>query len=120
MAHFAELDEFDTVIRVICVENAELIDENGIESESKGVAFCQSLYGSGTQWIQTSYNGQFRKHYAGKGYAYDSSLDAFIPPSPYPSWQLNNDTLLWDPPIPKPIDGNKYRWDEDSLSWVPL
>lgn len=80
MAHFAQLDENNVVQQVIVVNNSELLDENGVEQESKGIQFCQALLG-GT-WIQTSYNGNFRKNYAGAGYVYDSQLDAFIPPKP--------------------------------------
>jgi len=75
MAHFAELDENNKVIQVIVVHNNELIDENNQESESKGIAFCQSLFG-GT-WVQTSYNQNFRKNYAGIGFIYDPELDQF-------------------------------------------
>jgi len=79
MAHFAELDENNVVIRVIVVANDELIDENGYESEAKGVAFCESLLGG--NWKQTSYNGNFRKNYAGIGHIYDATEDAFIEPT---------------------------------------
>jgi hypothetical protein len=120
MAHFAELDAHDVVTRVIVVSNNELLDENGVESEAKGISFCQSLYGVDTKWVQTSYNASFRKNYAGKGYTYSQSLDAFVPIRPFPSWILNETFVIWEPPIPRPNDGNKYRWDEDSLSWVPL
>lgn len=76
MAHFAELDENNIVKQVIVVHNNELLD-NGVESETKGIAFCQSLFGG--NWIQTSYNGNIRKNYAGIGYTYDAVRDAFIP-----------------------------------------
>jgi len=79
MAHFAELDENNIVLRVIVVHNNELLDENGNESEQKGIDFCVAHYG-GT-WIQTSYNGNFREQYAGIGHAYDSVTDVFIAPS---------------------------------------
>ena len=78
MAHFAELDDKNIVTRVIVVHNNELLDENGNESEQKGIDFCVAHYG-GT-WIQTSYNGNFRKNYAGIGYTYDPVLDEFIAP----------------------------------------
>lgn len=77
MAHFAQLDENNVVTQVIVVANAELMD-NGVESEAKGAAFCQSLFGG--NWKQTSYNGNIRKNYAGIGFTYDSDRDAFIPP----------------------------------------
>lgn len=93
MAHFAELDDNNIVTRVIVVSNDEILD-NGIESETKGIAFCQSLFGG--NWIQTSYNGNFRKNYAGIDYTYDESLDAFIPPKPLTgNWILDLETCLW-------------------------
>lgn len=115
MAHFAELDQNNVVTRVIVVNNSELINESGEESEAKGIAFCQSLFG-GT-WKQTSYNANFRKNYAGVGYTYRADLDAFIAPQPYPSWVLN-DAAQWEAPVPMPDDGQMYSWDEDSQSWV--
>lgn len=115
MAHFAELDAENTVLRVIVVNNDEIM-ASGVESESKGIAFCQSLF-PGTTWVQTSYNARIRKNYAGPGYKYDAARDAFIPPKPFPSWVLNEDTCTWEPPIPPPGDGGVYRWDEVSESW---
>jgi hypothetical protein len=117
MAHFAELDDNNIVKQVIVVANEELLD-NEVESEAKGIAFCQTLLGG--NWKQTSYNGNIRKNYAGIGYTYDANRDAFIAPKPFESWVLNEDTCRWDAPIPYPTDGKPYRWDEDSLSWVEL
>jgi hypothetical protein len=115
MAHFAELDANNVVLRVIVVHNNELM-ENGNESESKGIAFCQSLFGG--NWVQTSYNANFRKNYAGQGFTYDAQRDAFIPPKPFASWVLNEETCQWDAPVPRP-DGDKfYRWDESLINWV--
>ena len=116
MAHFAQLTE-QIVTQVIVVANEELLD-NGIESEAKGIAFCQSLFGG--DWKQTSYNGNIRKNYAGIGYTYNVSLDAFVPPKPYASWVLNNDTAQWDAPTPMPTDDKKYSWDEATTSWVEM
>lgn len=116
MAHFAELDENNVVLRVIVVSNADALDENGSESETVGAVFCQNLFG-GT-WVQTSYNGNIRKNYAGVGYTYDAALDAFVPPKIYPSWVLNSDTAQWEAPVPMPSDGKRYRWDEPTVSWV--
>jgi hypothetical protein len=113
MAHFAQLEN-NIVTKVIVVHNNELLD-NGVESEAKGIAFCQSLFG-GT-WIQTSYNGNIRKNYAGIGYTYDSTRDAFIAPKPYPSWILNEDTCQWKVPIEYPADGKTYMWNESTISW---
>jgi hypothetical protein len=115
MAHFAEIGLNNTVLRVIVVHNNELLDENGVEQESKGIDFCRNLLG-GT-WVQTSYNNNFRKNFAGAGFTYDSERDAFISPKPYASWILNEDTCRWNAPVEMPEDG-VYQWDEDTLSWV--
>ena len=120
MAHFAELDGNNVVLRVIVVNNSELLDENGNESESKGVAFCKSLHGENTNWKQTSYNSTFRKNFAGIGNTYDASRDAFIRPRPFPSWVFVEDICNWRPPITRPDDGNPYIWDEETVSWKPL
>lgn len=116
MAHYAELDENNVVKRVIVVANKDTADANGNEIESIGVAFCQRLLGG--NWKQTSYNGKIRKNYAGIGYTYDAAIDAFVPPKPYPSWVLNNETAQWVAPVPMPTDGNTYSWDEATQSWV--
>jgi hypothetical protein len=101
MAHFAELDTNNVVLRVIVVGNNMILNADGQESETVGVAFCHSLFGSDTIWVQTSYNGNFRKNYAGIGYTYDSVRNAFIPPKPEgDEWVLNEDTCQWyDPAI---------------------
>jgi hypothetical protein len=112
MAHFAKLDG-NTVTQIIVVANEELMVD-GVESEAKGIAFCQSLFGG--EWKQTSYNGNFRKNYAGIGYTYDAQRDAFIPPSAYPSWVLNETSCQWEAPIAMPTDG-VYEWDESTISW---
>lgn len=115
MAHFAEIGLNNTVIRVIVVNNSELIDPGGNESEQFGSIFCQNLFG-GT-WLQTSYNGNIRKNFAGAGYNYDSDRDAFIPPKPYNSWVLNEETCRWQAPVEMPDDGNQYYWNEEILNW---
>jgi hypothetical protein len=115
MAHFAEIDDNNIVQQVIVVNNSVLLDEFGNESETLGKEFCTQLLG-GT-WIQTSYNGKFRKNYAGIGYIYDSVKDIFIPPKPFASWLLDeNDT--WAAPVPYPDDGNLYYWDEETTNWI--
>jgi hypothetical protein len=119
MAHFAQLDENNVVINVIVVHNNELLDENGVESEAKGVSFCQTLFPN-TNWVQTSYNANMRKHYAGLGFTFDANRDAFIPPKPYSSWTLNEQTCVWEAPTPMPIDSKRYLWDEPSQSWVEI
>ena len=117
MAHFAELNNENKVIRVIVVNNAELLDANGIERERLGIIFCKDLLGGG-KWVQTSYNETFRKNYAGADYFYDEERNAFIPPKPFPSWLLNETTCRWDSPVPCPTDDNYYDWDENSKKWV--
>lgn len=120
MAHFAQLDSDSKVIQVIVVGNPDCLDVNGNESEEVGIAFCQSLFGSDTQWIQTSYNGKFRKNYAGIGYVYDVQRNAFIAPKPYRSWLLNEETCQWEAPIPHPDDEGFYQWDENRNMWINL
>ena len=117
MAHFAEIGLNNTVLRVIVVHNNELLDKNGVEQEQLGADFCRGLFG-GT-WVQTSYNGNIRRNFAGAGFTYDSERDAFIPPKPYLSWSLNEDTCQWVAPILMPEDG-VYSWDEDAQSWVAV
>lgn len=117
MAHFAQLDDTNTVLQVIVVHNNELMID-GIESEDKGIIFCQSLYSANSVWKQTSYNGNIRKNYAGIGYVYDSDRDAFIPPKPFNSWVLNEDTCLWVAPVPRPEGEENYVWDELTTSWI--
>ena len=118
MAHFAELDENNIVTRVIVVHNNELFDENGNESEQKGIDFCVAHYGG--NWIQTSYNANFRKNYAGTGYIYDSIRDAFIEQKIYESWVLNEDTCKWVAPVLYPTDGKNYYWNEETIAWIEL
>lgn len=117
MAHFAQLDESNVVLRVIVVHNNELKDEIGNESEAKGIQFLKDHFGQETIWVQTSYNSNFRKHYAGIGCIYDGQRDAFISEQPFPSWTLDEETCNWIPPIPFPTDG-LYHWDEETLSWI--
>lgn len=130
MAHFAELDENNIVTNVIVVHNNELIDENGNESEQKGITFCQSIYGANTKWIQTSYNGNFRFRFAGIGMLYDLDRGLFRnlnAPASNPSFVLD-DNGNWIPPIPYPTDAivnneepektKKYYWNEETMSWI--
>ena len=118
MAHFAQLDSNNVLTQVIVVGNKDTADANGVEKEHIGAAFCERLFGG--NWKQTSYNGSIRKNYAGVGYTYNVSLDAFVPPKPYASWVLNNDTAQWDAPTPMPTDDKKYSWDEATTSWVEM
>ena len=99
MAHFAELDTNNIVLRVIVLDNSMMLDENNQESEDKGIVFVKSLFGEDTIWIQTSYNGNFRKNYAGIGYTYDQTRDAFIAPQPEgEGWILDEETCRWRNP----------------------
>ena len=117
MAHFAKLEN-NIVTQVIVVSNQDILDENGQESEQKGIDFCSNLLG-GT-WKQTSYNAKIRKNYAGVGYTYDEVRDAFIPPKPYNSWLLDETKAQWKAPVDYPTDDKKYTWDEDTTSWKEL
>ena len=103
--------------QVIVVANKDTADANGVEKEYIGAAFCEKLLG-GT-WKQTSYNGTIRKNYAGVGYTYNADIDAFVPPQPYASWILNNETAQWEAPVPMP-EGGMYSWDEETSSWVEM
>lgn len=112
MSHFAQINQDNVVVQVIVVEQ-DVIDTG--------------IFGDPAAWIQTSYNthaGQhqlggtpLRKNYAGIGYTYDVSRDAFIPPQPFPSWSVNEDTCLWEAPTPMPTDGGLYTWNEDTTTW---
>ena len=115
MSHFAQLDSNNTVISVLVIEQ-DVIDTG--------------LFGEPTSFVQTSYNTYggvhqlggtpLRKNYAGIGFTYDSTRDAFIPPTPYPSWILNEDTCLWEAPTPMPTDDKSYAWDEETTSWLEI
>ena len=119
MAHFAQLDENNLVTQVIVVANDELLLD-GVENETKGIVFCKSLLGDDTRWVQTSYNGNIRKNYAGIGYTYDPVADHFFAPQPYPSWTLDADAR-WQPPTAMPVEEGKFfTWDEPTLSWVEV
>jgi hypothetical protein len=103
MAHFANIDSNNIATEVIVSE------QDFINSGAVGDSFL---------WVQTSYNGNFRKNYAAVGYTYDKTKDAFIAPKPYPSWTLVEDTCQWQAPTAMPEDGQAYTWDEDTTSWV--
>lgn len=118
MAYFAELDENNTVLRVIAVSNDDCPDP-APDNEQQGINFLASI-GLGSNWKQTSYNKNFRKHYAGIGFTYDAVRDAFIPPKPFPSWVLIEDSLLWEAPVAYPTDKKRYVWDEPTVSWVEV
>ena len=109
MAHAAQLDDDGVVVRVIVVSN---------EYEPHVEDWCVQRYGG--VWKQTSYNAKIRKNYAGIGFTYDSHLDAFIPPQPYPSWLLNEASCQWEAPTPCPADGKPHYWDEQQVAWVEI
>jgi hypothetical protein len=122
MAHFAQIDENGTVLQVIVVPNHKCINDQGQEDEAVGIAFCQSLIPY-TNWVQTSYNGNIRGRYAGIGFTYDTNRDAFLPPQPFASWLLNEETLDWYPPTPRPetvTEGYYLNWNEETTSWEEL
>ena len=105
---------------VIVINNNELLDQDGNEIEQKGIDFCKSLYGQDTNWVQTSYNGNFRKNYASGGGTYNKELDAFISLKPYASWLLDETTAQWKAPVAIPTDGEQYNWDEEILNWAQI
>lgn len=122
MAHFAKLNKNNIVIGINVVNNQVLINEDGIEEEEKGVQFLSELH-EHNKWKQCSYNGSMRKNYPGFGFKYDETKDAFIPPKPFSSFVLNEQTCLWESTIPEPIPNNPnegYVWDEDNLEWVQI
>ena len=116
MAHFAKIGLNSRVIEILSVNNEVLKDSNGIEQEVNGVDFLTKLTGY-PLWKQTSYNNNIRKNFAGVGYTYDEDRDAFIPKKPFNSWVLNEDTCLWEAPIARPQDDNRYAWNESTLTW---
>ena len=126
MASFAKIGLNSKVIEVLSVHNNVLKDSNGVEQEVIGIDFLTKLTGYPV-WKQTSYNTHggvhssggtpLRKNHASIGYAYDETRDAFIPPKPFNSWVLNEDTCLWNAPVIYPTDGNKYTWNESTLTW---
>tara|TARA_B100001559_G_C16479268_1_gene612901 strand:- start:382 stop:753 length:372 start_codon:yes stop_codon:yes gene_type:complete len=119
MAHFA-LIKNNIVQQVVIIDNDKLINTEGNEQEALGVTCCHSLFGTDSTWIQTSYNDNIRKNFAGIGYTYDLTRDAFIAPKPHASWVLNESTCRWEAPTPYPDDGNAYTWNESTTSWVKV
>lgn len=145
MAHFAQLDENNIVLQVTVVNNSDILDENGNESEEIGIEFCKNLLGQDTKWVQTSYNANFRHKYAGIGDFYDEDhqvfipsehhydeeynrvvldgtsyseeFDDFIPPQPYSAWWYDPERKRWRPPFIKPKDTYQYEWDDSISNW---
>ena len=115
MAHFAKIG-VGNIVEEVYVINNDVMMKDGKEDEATGVAFLQNLYGNRDTYIQTSYNNNFRKQYAGVGFRYDHAKDIFIAPQPFPSWSLDSNDD-WQPPTAMPDDGKEYYWDEPSTSW---
>jgi hypothetical protein len=121
MAHFAEIDESNTVVRVLVVPDAQ---------EGRGQEYLADDLGLGGTWKKTSYNTQggvhalggtpYRKNYAGIGYTFDAAKDAFIAPKPYASWVLDEATCNWEAPVAMPTDDKMYRWDEETTNWIEV
>ena len=121
MAHFAKLGTGNIIERV------EVVSNDIAQTEQAGVEFLQNLYKDISAWKQTSYNTRggehimggtpFRKNYAGIGYIYNQTKDAFIPPKPFNSWILNETTCLWEAPVAYPDDGERYTWNEATTTW---
>ena len=105
MSHFAEINS-DSIVQRVIVAEQDFINSG--------------LVGDSFNWVQTSYNSNFRKNYAGTGYTYDKTRDAFIAPQPYASWTLVEATCQWEAPVAYPTDGKMYTWDEDTTAWVEV
>ena len=129
MAHFAKLDQDNIVTTINVVHDNELLVD-GAENEQKGINFLNTFFNTSDNWKQTSYNTfkgvhklggtPFRKNYAGIGDTYNEDKDAFIPPQPYSSWTLNNDTCQWEAPVAYPDDDKEYKWNEAITNWEEI
>lgn len=125
MAHYAQIDDNNIVLQVVVIDTNETTDDNNVERETLGIARCKEIFGEDTNWVQTSYNANIRYNFAGVGFTYDSTRDAFIEPQPYPSWLLDENECTWYPPTPYPdteLDENgqpidDYEWNEDTTNW---
>ena len=129
MAHFAQLDENNIVTNVIVVSNDDCLDADGNEAEAIGIAFCKSLLGADTNWVQTSYNNNIRFRLASIGMKYDSANDVFYERQPYPSWKIDASAWVWEPPVALPDDAGEddednpteyvsYIWNEGLEEWA--
>ena len=116
MAYFAELDENNIVVNIIAVHNNEILVD-GVESEQKGIDFCNTLKQS--RWVQCSFNHRIRKEYPSIGFIYDETADEFVRQQPFPSWTLDSNNN-WKAPTAYPQDDDTYYWDEESLSWLAI
>lgn len=118
MAYFVKLNSLNEVTQIIRVNNEDILDENGNESEEVGKKYCENLFG-GT-WIQTSFNASFRKNTACIGDTYDPIRDAFLRPKPFSKFILNEETCCWEAPIEYPLDGKRYVWNDNKGEWEEL
>jgi len=120
VAYFAHVMN-GVVVRVHVVSDAVIIDNDGVLRETLGKTFLADLHGyDADDLVQSSYAANFRRVYPGVGFTYDADRDAFIPPTPYPSWVLDEATCLWEAPIDYPADGGQYVWDEARTDWVEV
>jgi hypothetical protein len=119
MAHFAQLDENNTVVNVVKVLDSVILDENGNESEEVGVNYLKTFVSGSHKWVQTSYNNNFRFRYAPIGGFYHEGLDAFFYAKPFPSWTMNETECTWEAPVSLPPnrDGYFLSWNEDIKNW---
>ena len=119
MAHFAKINAQNTVLDVVVINNSDINNLPFPQSEPVGIAFCRSLFGEDTNWLQTSYNGNFRRQYAALEGFYYPPLDVFVGPRPYPSWSFQTSDATWQAPVPMPSVPANYIavWNEDYLEW---
>ena len=122
MAHYARVNNENIITFVTPIPNEMITDINGVEHEDWAFKHLYETIPDslGDRWVQTSYNNNFRVRYAGLGYSWNEELNAFIPPKPYESWSLNEETCLWEAPVAYPTDGEVYDWDEDLGDWVKI
>lgn len=119
MAHFAKIEQ-DTVTDIIVISNTVLDNKEFPESESIGQRHIKNDLNLSGEWLQTSYNANFRYNYAGIGYLFDRDLDAFIPPPIHKDWSLDKITMTWQPPVPYPNNGKDYKWNQDTKRWEEI
>jgi hypothetical protein len=122
MAYFAELDTNNIVIQVIIIDDEDILNDSGEQSEEIGQSICNSISENDNIWKQTHFpddtgNILKRKNYAGIGFSYNESLDAFIPPQPFISWTLDEIICNWESPLPCPEGEEKWLWNESTVSW---
>jgi len=119
MAHFAKINAQNTILDVVVINNSDINNLPFPQSEPVGIAFCRSLFGEDTNWLQTSYNGNFRRQYAALEGFYYPPLDVFVGPCPYPSWLFQTSDATWQAPVPIPYVPANYIavWNEDYLEW---